>query len=74
MVFVGSPMRWTEAGAAAVDWTSTGDLEQACRKSDTGAEAWGALTRLRRAHEELVLRDRADLTALRRDVAVRLPP
>jgi hypothetical protein len=60
--------------ALAVEWPSTSDLEQACRKSDTGADAWAALTRLRRAHEELVLRDLQELSALRHDVAVRLPP
>jgi hypothetical protein len=60
--------------ALGVDWAKASDLEQACRKSDTGAEAWAALSRLRRAHEELVLRDLQDLSALRHDVAIRLPP
>jgi len=58
----------------APEWTDTGTLERACAQSEPGSDAWAALLRLRRGHEELVLRDREDLSALRHDVVVRLPP
>jgi hypothetical protein len=60
--------------ALGPEWKNSSDLERACAQSGPGSDAWAALVRLRRGHEELVLRDIEDLSALRCDVAARLPP
>ena len=52
----------------APEWDATGDVERACAQSASGKETWAAVLRLRRAHEQVLLRDRLELLPLRRDV------
>ncbi|HEY4012616.1 MAG TPA: hypothetical protein VGM06_04725 [Polyangiaceae bacterium] len=61
-------------GALGTEWKDTSRLEWTCGQSGAGSDAWAALMRLRRGHEELVVRNSADLAALRCDVTARLPP
>jgi hypothetical protein len=55
------------------EWDAEPSVEQACSKSHEGVEAWAALLRLRRAAEQIVLRDVTELLPLRHDFAAHLP-
>jgi hypothetical protein len=59
--------------ALAPEWEAPEAIEHACALSPGGKDAWTALLRLRRAHEQALLRDRFDLVPLRRDVTSHLP-
>jgi hypothetical protein len=60
-------------GRLEPEWAEAGTVEQACRQSPEGIEAWAALARLRSAEEQLAPRAEAELGPLRRDVIAHLP-
>jgi hypothetical protein len=55
------------------EWDTEPSVEQACSKSHEGLEAWAALLRLRRAAEQIVVRDVTEILPLRHDFAAHLP-
>ncbi len=57
--------RWSE-------YDAQGALERACAATPAGLDAWASLLRLRRAEEQVLLRDRVDLAPPRRDVGAHL--
>jgi hypothetical protein len=57
----------------APEWDAQADVEELCAKSSAGLDAWAALLRLRRAHEQMVLHGLVELVPLERDVTAHLP-